>query len=109
MNELVEIELIRGEIRKIKDDLESINEENFDKLNNSVYNSVEKIKKIRKGLIKQFPLELLKKYNKELDQPIKQINLLFDNVVKKKTAERNLVASELKTFENKKKLSKYIR
>jgi len=104
-----EYEIIKQEIKTISADLDLISEENFDRINNKIFKSVEKIKKIHTDLAGKISPDELKAYDNEVLEPVKLILKRFDSIIKEKKIEQQKIAEELKSFENKKKLNKYIR
>ncbi len=104
-----EYEIIKQEIESIAVDLDIISEENFDKINNKIFKSVEKIKKMHTELEGKISPGELKSYDNEVMESVKLILKRFDSIIKEKKIEQQKIAEELKSFENKKKLNKYIR
>lgn len=105
-----------NEIGKIKDELiglqnilGNVNSDNFDEYNLKIQNSVSAVVNINNKLKTEFPETLYKKYTEEIKEPAKFILKMLDSMIKVKKNEMAEVSKQLKVFENKKKLTKYIR
>ena len=103
------MDLIKEEIKKIQTDLGNLRDDNFDYLNDKIFKSVAKIKETRMNLSKNLSPEQLLICDREVMEPVKLILKKFDTIIQEKKAEQQKIAAELKEFDNKKKITKYIR
>ena len=102
-----EIGSLQNLMQEVLVDLDKINSDNFDEYFHKVMAKAERAQKLRSELKMRYPIELLKKNEKELLSLAKQISVSYDNLIKKNREESTILSAELKTLMNTKKIAKY--
>jgi len=96
-----DIVILKNDLDKILFNLENVSVNTFESRMEFINRTLAKVQKKRE--------DLLRKFNPELENYIKQIVKNFDNIIAEKKAEQEKISSELKKLNNKKKLTNYSR
>lgn len=100
---------IKEAFDSIAETLNNIDDNNFDEKIYYIQETLKRTQSIREQLEKDFSKAELTKFNPDLDPQIKQIQKMFDSILREKTEERDAAGIELKNTLNQKKIASYIR
>jgi hypothetical protein len=92
----------------VLNDINSINDSNFDEKLNSAKIGMGKVKRLKSELKSKFTSGELKQFDSELTLVAKQIQKEFDNIVADKKQQLAQVSAELEIVQNQKKLAIYL-
>lgn len=93
----------------IENSLKQLSDENFEGNFFYINETIKKNKSLKEALEKEYSADQLKKFNSDLENRIKQINFLFDSIIREKEKERDAVGIKLKNTVNQKKIASYFR
>ncbi len=100
------IESLLAQVQKI---LDSFTDEEFENQLKESNSKMEEVKHLKEMLKKSYSFEELQPFEEKLYKLAKQIEISFDNIVKRKYLEKERLAQELSELQNKKKLQNYRR
>jgi len=103
------IDKLEATLNSVISELDTFDNDNFDKKIERLSFLREWIDKQKNELISEFDRESLKIYNIKLDKQIKLINEKFDNVIESNKKTQKEVSVQLKNLLNNKKLANYKR
>lgn len=103
---IAKIELLLKDVQNI---LSSLTDEEFESQLKESNSKMEEVQQIKEMLKKVYSFEELEPYEEKLYKMAKQIEVLFDNIVKRKYLEKERLAQEIGELKNKKKLQNYRR
>ena len=104
-----EIGTLQNLMKEVLIDLDSIDSENFDEKFNLAVSKAEKVQNLKTAIKMKYPMDILKKSEKELLFLSKQIRNSYDNLIKKNREESEALSAELRTLMNSKKIANYNR
>ena len=93
----------------IAETLNNMDDDNFDEKIYYIQETLKKTESIKQELQKEYSREELKIFNTDLDPQIKQIQKMFDSIIREKIIERDAAGVKLKNTHNQKKIASYIR
>ncbi len=93
----------------VLENLDEINDENFEDKMVNIKSLIEQIEEKRVYLKNNFSKEILKEKSDVAHRAIKQIKAKFDDVIEDKNEKKNTISLELNQLANKKKLINYQR
>jgi len=100
---------IKNNLYLVVENLDEINDENFDYNMKTINSLTEEIKKKRNLLKQNFPNDELKVKSDSLHTMIKQVTTKLDNIISDKKEEQKEISIKLNNLSNKKKLINYQR
>lgn len=103
----LEIDKMKFLLNKVISDLVLVETEEFQPNFDNAKTRMILFNKIKDNLIKEYPVEELRKYENELISLTKQIRNKFDNIVKKKKSDMATISARMKHIQNRKKLINY--
>ena len=103
------IEELKCLLKQSLNHLNGINSQNFDFNIGFAKNSMKSALALRQELKSGYNFEELKIFDPELTNMAKQISEKFDNIVREKRQELEIVAKKIKMVQNQKKLLNYSR
>jgi hypothetical protein len=108
--------MLKKEINKIKflfklviSDLELADSEDFTENFENARVRMILVQRMKDNLIKNFPIEELKKYDVDLLPLAKQIHEIYDNIIEKKRKKLKAVVGQMSQLQNRQKLLNYNR
>jgi hypothetical protein len=104
-----EINKIKFLLNNVISDLELADSEEFNGNFENAKIRMYLIKKMKDNLVKDYSLEELQRFDVELVPLAKQIQKIYDNIIKKKKQQLQEVVKQLRQIQNRKKLTNYYR
>lgn len=104
-----EIDKIKFLLKKVLSDLDLVESGEFQKNFDNAKERMISFQKLKNELIKDYPVEELKKYDAELTMLTKQINNKYDNIIEVKKKLMQEIELRMKLLQNRKKLINYSR
>jgi len=104
-----EINKIKFLLKKILNDLDLVDTEDFQSNFNNAKTRMILVQKTKNELINLYPIDELRKFDPELTFIAKQIQKKYDNIIATKKKQMRIIEERLKLLSNKKKLIYYNR
>lgn len=104
-----EIDNIKNLLNNVIKDLNLLETGDFQINFDNAKNKMKLFNELKENLIKRYPIEELRKYDKELILLTKQINNKYDNIIEVKKKQMHEIAFRMKLLQNRKKLINYSR
>ncbi|MBI9073615.1 MAG: hypothetical protein JEY94_18605 [Melioribacteraceae bacterium] len=101
------IKFLKTNLKEVISYLDTLEEKNFDESFIQIQNSLKTFEIVRKELIESDSTKELKKFNKEFEVLIKEIQKRFDSMLRENKSQQKIVVKELNEVVNKKKLANY--
>ncbi len=104
-----EIEKIKFLLEKVLSDLDLMLTGDFQKNYDNAKVRMKLFNELKENLVKEYPIEELRKYNHELTLLTKQIHKKYDNIIEVKKKQLQEVVLSMNLLQNRKKLINYNR